>query len=132
MPSAQDGRVWGFNLGPGLGNQDKLTNSQPMYANTYTLLGQDSSAQVLSGGASNASPKANYLWYLLGIVLLLALLKYASEHEKSGMEPHLAGIGVWNFFVIGIMALLFLVAAKTVSSKWLTGIPGLHDIVQAA
>jgi hypothetical protein len=74
--------------------------------------------------------KVNPLYVLGGIFVLLVILKVGSEHEKSGMEPHLLGVGVWNFVVIGIMALLFLVAGKAILNKY--PIAGLTPIFNAA
>lgn len=39
-------------------------------------------------------------------------------------------IGLYNFVVIGLMALLFIVLMKVVTSRW--PIPGLTEVAQAA
>jgi len=39
-------------------------------------------------------------------------------------------IGLYNWIVIGIMALLFIVALKAVTTKW--HVPGLSEVAAAA
>lgn len=123
MPITQSGQVYAFGTGPGMQPQDML--SLP-----YDI--DDIANQNVTQAPANVPEvaKVNPLYILGGIVILLVLLKVGSQHEKSGMEPHLMGIGVWNFVVVGIMALLFLVAGKAILNKY--PVPGLTTIINAA
>lgn len=69
----------------------------------------------------------NPLWYLLAIVILLGVLKFAMEHEKSGLDPKIVGIGVANFVVIGVMATLWIAVEKIIVNKW--HVNGLTDLI---
>lgn len=76
------------------------------------------------------APKHSILWDLAAVVLLLVLLKFAIEHEKSGVDPAFVGIGVWNWVAVGLMAMTFLIIAKTLANKY--SIPGLTHLINAS
>jgi hypothetical protein len=123
MPITTSGEVYAFGAGPGMQPQDLLT------------VPRDFQEEIAGGGVPARvgeveTPKINPLYMLGAIVLLLVILKIASEHEKAGMETHLMGIGVWNFIVVGILALLFLVSSRAILNKY--PVSGLTQIVNAA
>lgn len=76
------------------------------------------------------APKTSILWDLAAIVLVIIALKFAVDHEKSGIEPAFVGIGVYNWVAVGLMAMVFLVVAKTLANKY--PVPGLSHIINAA
>ncbi len=123
MPITAQGDIYAFGAGPGMQPQDLLSIPADF-------------TDEIAGGANRApitqmeEPKINPLYMLGAIVLLLVILKIASEHEKAGMETHLMGIGVWNFLVVGILALLFLVAMRAIFNKY--PVSGITQIVNAA
>ena len=123
MPITTSGQTYAFGLGPGMQPQDILTTPQEFI-------------DEIAGGASPApitqpvQSKVNPLYMLGAVVLLLIILKIGSEHEKAGMETHLMGIGVWNFIVVGILALLFLVSSRAILNKY--PVQGLTTLVNAA
>ena len=123
MPITAQGDIYAFGVGPGMQPQDLLSTPQEFI-------------DEIAGGATPANvtqpaePKINPLYMLGAIVLLLVILKVGSEHEKAGMETHLMGIGVWNFIVVGILALLFLVSSRAILNKY--PVQGLTQIVNAA
>jgi hypothetical protein len=123
MPVTQSGQVYAFGTGPGMQPQDLLSVPDGFMDE---IAGTASPAQV----ASPTENKVNPLYVLGGIFLLLVLAKVGSEHEKSGMQPHLMGVGVWNFVVVGILAVLFLVSSKAILNKY--PVPGLTQVINAA
>ena len=121
-------------LGWGLQAQDLMTlpvNSLNPVA-TPALQAPDAAGNidVTATDQAAAPPRHNYLLVMLGIVVLLIVLKYASEHEKSGMQPSLVGIGLWNWIVVTIMAVLGLATAKTLVMKY--PVKGLTEVIGAA
>ena len=126
MSELQGGLVYGTNLNdPTLNNLlvnasrvNNVSVSAPVSAESITLPAATSTANV------------NYLWYLFGVLVLLAIMKYASEHEKRGFDPQFLGIGVWNFFSVGILAMLFLVTGKAIFNKY--PVPGVTGLFNAA
>jgi hypothetical protein len=123
MPITTAGDVYAFGVGPGMQPQDLLSTPQGYM-------------EEIAGGAASATiadpveSKINPLYMMGAVVLLLVLLKIGSEHEKAGMDTHLMGIGVWNFIVVGILALLFLVSSKAILNKY--PVSGLTQIVNAS
>jgi hypothetical protein len=123
MPITSQGKVYAFGTMAGMQPQDLLTVPGEYMDE---IAGNANPAQA----SMVETPRVNPLYVLGALVLLLVILKIASEHEKSGMEPHLMGIGVWNFIVVGILAVLFLVASKAILNKY--PVSGLTQIVNAA
>lgn len=74
-------------------------------------------------------PQVNYLWYILGIVGLLVALRYAGE-KSDDVQPTIAGVGIYNFFVVGIMSMLFLLTGKVIFNKW--RVKGVTELFNAA
>jgi hypothetical protein len=123
MPTTNSGMNVGVSFNPGLSSLSRLTGMPGLDVNHQ--LGADPSQAILTPTA----PQINYGWYLVGVIVLLVVLKYASQHERSEMQPALAGIGVWNFIVVGIMASLFIVVFKIGLNKY--PITGLTQIANA-
>lgn len=133
MPITTQGQVYPLQSIQGVGIAQALTI--PGNASSFISVGTPADSGVITPTVVPASsptvlPQANYVYYLLGIIVLLAVLKYASEHEKSDMDPRIAGIGMYNFVVIGIMAMLFNVSAKVIFAKY--PVKGISQIVGAA
>jgi hypothetical protein len=131
--TTQSGRVVPFQTyaarmgssGFGLANQDKLTQAPIGGRSFMSIPSNGVSADDVDG--LDVVPQVNYLWYILAIFLLLVALKYASQHERSGMQPAIAGIGVYNYIVIGIMSMLFIITAKVILNKY--QVKGLTTLV---
>ena len=130
MPAAQSGYVSPFNGMAGIGTDTEATLSSSFleYDSGGALIPEAGTPTTTDVVATQ--PKVSTLWYLASIVLLIVILKFAMEHEKSGMEPSFVGIGVYNFIAVGLMALLFIILAKLITNKW--QVPGLTHIVNAA
>lgn len=126
----QGAMVYPFDNRMGVGIQDRLTQSSTMSFGGVPLSGVDENAMFAATDKGGDEPKVNYLWFILGIVIILAILKYASEHEKAAMEPKIVGVGVYNWVVVGILAMLFMLVTKTILNKY--PIKGLTDIVNAS
>lgn len=125
MPVTNSGQLYAFGVQPGMDAQDFLSNPQGLLQP-----GSYSGERATTYAAATAEDQPNYLWYLLGIFILLVIAKIASEHEKSGMEPAFIGIGLFNFFVVGITAMLFLLLGKVIVNKWyLKGMTELFNAV---
>lgn len=127
MPVSRSGQLWPIGSGSGVRPQDRLTMGS--LASQYPDI-PDEGLTVNALADRADAPKINYLWYVLGIVIVLVALKYASEHERSGMDPKIAGIGVYNYVVIGTMAMLFIVTGKVILNKY--PVKGLTEIFNAA
>ena len=128
MPALQDGTVFAFGTMPGMTPQDYDSNEPSMqYDTDVSVTGSQPPNQPQ---AHVATPRANYVAYLIGIAVFLIVLKFASEHEKYGIDPKIGGIGAWNFVVFGIMAQLWFVGTKVIFNKW--QVKGITDIVNAA
>jgi hypothetical protein len=68
---------------------------------------------------STSSTGSNQVLYVFaGFFIFLLLLKYASEHEKAGMDPRILGIGVWNFVTVGTLAMFWFVLWKVIVNKY--------------
>jgi len=120
MPVDSAGRVYGLNASPGISTSSMLTMSNQ--GADYGVIGQESDsgdyATTTVNNASATLPPANYWAYLLAIFGVLVMLKFASEHEKSGLDPKIAGIGVYNFVVVGIMSSVFIISTKVILTKY--------------
>lgn len=129
MPVTQDGTIYAFDSFPGVGPQDILT--QAGFAGIDDTPGAATVVQTVqkqAQAAGGVTPKVNYLWYFLGIFVLLVGMKYAG-HKASGAQPQLAGVGVYNFVVIGVMAMLFILTGKVIFNKY--PIKGVTDLFNA-
>ncbi len=127
MAATQDGVVFAYGLGPGVNSQKSLTLPSMVQSDIgggiFGVTGDTSQSSSVSGGMST-------LWWLFGAVVLLIGVKFAVEHEKSPMQVHFASIGVYNYMVVGLMALLFIVPLKAILNKY--PIKGLTQFVNAA
>jgi hypothetical protein len=93
------------------------------------------------GNATNAGiqaasgPPPNVLPYIGGLIILLIILKYAMEHEKSGLDPKVLGINVANWITVTLLAIFGIVSAKAIvnRSSTTTGVVGgIKSIINAA
>lgn len=115
MPGLSNNTTVFYEDGPGMGALDLATMSDQGFD---AMPGTSVSASVSSNIAAQTGPTPNYLWYLFGVVVLLVVLKWASEHERSEMQVRLVGIGMWNFVATGLMAALFIFVAKVTLNKY--------------
>lgn len=77
------------------------------------------SPQVPATAANTVQPSGTtYVYWFVGFLLLLAVLKWASEHDKAEMELGDVRIGVWNIFITGVSAALFIFVAKVGVNKY--------------
>ena len=131
MPISQGGYVYPFDATGGMGDDVQATtvSDYGVFAGDNVNPSAGNTDAATFTNASTVTPKTSTLWYVAGIVILLVILKYGSEHEKSGLEPKIVGIGVWNFATVGIMAILFILVIKTILNKY--SVPGLTDIINA-
>lgn len=120
MAITTEGRPYALGAHYGNNIQDNLTLARATLPNSIPM----------QGDVSPAKEGPNRLWIVGAIVALIIILKYATEHEKAGMDTKLVGIGVWNFIAIGLMAMLFLVVMKTINNKY--PIVGLSDVINAS
>jgi hypothetical protein len=135
MPVNQQGQEYPLTAYPGYSLNDALTSSSG--ADLFVVPGTSADSQYLASptpvATSSTTPNiapANYAYYIVAIILLLGVLKFATEHEKSDMDPKFVGIGVYNFFAVGIMSMLFLVIGKVAFAKY--PVPGISQIIAAA
>jgi hypothetical protein len=128
MPTLADGRNWAFSTKPGTGIQDQLPNSAGSSA--YTRVVNGSLTNVSLDTSQEVANEPNKLWYLLAILALVIVLKFAMEHDKMGMEPSFIGIGVYNYLAIGLMSMLFIIPAKTLANIYY--VPGLSEVISLA
>jgi hypothetical protein len=130
MPVTTGGQAYAFDTSPGIRFQDQLTNAN---AGINMLMGDTQvDAQATAGVGTTSAKTSASIWITLVVVLgLLIVMKFSIEHEKSGMQPALMGIGIWNWVAVTIMATLGIVTEKALLNKW-NYIPGLTDYVNAA
>ena len=131
MALTQAGTVIPQSTGPGVGFLDQLTQADSFLTGTGTgTLQAAPAAPAKSPSAIKLPASASaYLGTLGAVLVLLLVLKFGMEHEKSGMEPHLLGIGVWNIMVVSIMAVLGISTTKIIVNKYAANYKPLVDIV---
>ena len=120
MPVSQDGSIYPLDAMGGIG-QDIFMMMPADYgvANGDSIEpAQLTTQQTAGSGQAAASPKTSYLWYIAAVVVLLVIIKFASEHEKSGMDPSFVGIGVYNFIAVTFMAILGIWIVKIIANKY--------------
>lgn len=128
----QAGQVYAVSGEPGIGYAQNLVN--PYFSSSFTT-GVEPSAGVVDPTTGTPTTHAipsptSYAYYFIGFIVLLAVMKYASEHEKAKMDPKILRIGVWNFFSVGILATFFIVGFKVILAKY--PVAGLSQIIGAA
>lgn len=120
-------------VGPGVGLLDMLTQGSSFMTGTGTgqLVASPAPAapSLAAAAAKVPASAAAYLGTLGAILVILLVLKFAMEHEKSGMEPHLLGIGMWNLVAVSTMAVLGIAGTKIIVNKYASGYKPLVDIV---
>lgn len=121
MPATNSGHAYAFDMTSGA---NALQNT---LASPENLIGKVSDGQNTDVEMTTKAPAVNYLWYIFGIFILLVVFKFASESSKTSINPSFMGVGLWNFFTVGIMATLFIVVEKTILNKY--RVTGLTDIV---
>jgi hypothetical protein len=127
MPITQQGTTYGINIGPGQGDDFNLTNPSLFLASQPGDAEADNTA---ISGAPNSQPSMSVIWYFAAVVLILVALNFAVEREGSRSQFHLVHIGVWNWIVITLMAVLGIIAVKTIFNKY--QVPGLTTLINAA
>ena len=63
---------------------------------------------------------------LLGMILLLAIFKFASEHDKLPFEPADMHIGPYNILAVGVTSVVFVTIFKVLSNRY--PVPGLVQL----
>lgn len=126
-------------LGPYMGQFSALTKmpldpgyGPPPNVNDGVAVVQGATPSA-SGGVNNAGPTAHVVpvtTYLFGLLVLLIGLKYLSEHEKAKMQVAVIGIGVWNWVVITLMAILGITVSKAIFNRY--PVRGITQIVNSA
>jgi hypothetical protein len=101
--------------------QNQATNGASW--NPYGGIGEQEDSFI------NDKPEINYLWYILGIFIMLVVFKFATEHEKANMDTHLLGIGMWNMVAVGLLASFFILIEKVAFNKFY--VKGLTEMVNA-
>jgi hypothetical protein len=81
MPNI-NGREYAFGVNNGAGNPQNLLTKAVWELDNPAATGYQEDTVL-----DNSEPKPNYIWYIFGIIVLLAIFKFASEHEKSGVDP---------------------------------------------
>lgn len=77
----------------------------------------------------------NLNWKMIGFIALVAvggwvLVKYlAGKAEGIVGTPATVKVGLYNFLIVGVMSILFIILAKYVTTKW--NVPGLTQAVHA-
>ena len=66
-----------------------------------------------------------FIWYL-GLILLLFLLKFLSEHESIPLNPAHLHIGGYDFLAVGVCSVIFIATFKLIMSKW--PVAGLSNV----
>lgn len=128
MAVLQGGQSVPLMLAPGVGTLNNTVRSSN-YAQFGTG-GGISASPANPGAVATVAPKVSTIWYFFAVILLLIGLKFAVEHERTKMDFSFAGIGVYNFIVITIMALLGIITFKVILNKW--QVPGLTDLINVA
>lgn len=60
---------------------------------------------------------------LVGMIILLIIFKYASEHEKVDLDPRDLHIGAYNIIAVGLASTIFIVVGKALTTRY--SVPGL-------
>lgn len=90
----------------------------------YTSNTGSSGASVVSTNPAVAASQnpvitASNPWItFVAIIVILCILKWAMEHEKSGMQPAFMGIGMYNFIAVTLMATLGILTEKAIVNKY--------------
>lgn len=105
-------------------------NPNPVYSSA-NVTGSSAAgyAQNSSGTqqTSTVAPATKVLTYMAAVFVLLLIIKYASEHERSGFNPAFLGVGFYNLVTVTLMAVLGLSASKVILNKYY--VPGLTELV---
>jgi uncharacterized oligopeptide transporter (OPT) family protein len=139
MPVSQGGYVYPLDAQGGIGD-DVMASMAASYGvptgdDIEPTQGVTDQATFGANTASVPTPKASYMWYIAAVVVVLLIIKFASEHEKSGIDPQFVGIGVYNFVAVTFMAVLGIWVVKIIANKYgsATGpTSGLTDLINAA
>jgi hypothetical protein len=88
---------------------------------------------ALSGtttGSPTSKNNPQTVYYLIAVLLILVALRYLTEHEKSRMDVHLVGIGVYNWLIVGLLAVTFEAASKAILNRYY--VKGVTELFNAA
>lgn len=91
---------------------------------------QDPTTGQYSGPLANQSFLGQPFAVWLGLLLVLFILKYYSEHPGSPLNPADIRISGYNVLGIGVAATVFIVICKVVFNK--IYIPGVTELFNAA
>ncbi len=117
----QDGTNLGQSFIPGTTPAQSITNG-------YSVSNSDGTSN--SGALQPTSaPSMAAIWYYFAIIVVIVALKWLIEHEKSGVQPAIVGISVYNWLAISLMSILGIVGFKVIVNKY--NIPGLQSLVNA-
>lgn len=86
-------------------------------------------AQGQPMSANGAGVSAGF-WGLIGVVAIIAALKYLSEHEATALNPSDIAITSTNWLIITLITIASIVGVKIVFN--LVHVPGLTELVNAA
>lgn len=116
MAQAKDGSTYGADVRYGSPTSRELTSAGGL----FDVFVGDRSMPQNPTTSPNAKPQVNFLYSFLAIFILLIIAKVASEHSRSDMKGNLSlmGIGVWNFLLVGVTSVLFILTAKAIGNKW--------------
>ena len=124
-----NGMTAGTNLSIYSSPTDQLLNSAGVDS---TQAGSPSNAPTAFTSTAAASSTSSIWGALLAVVVLVLVLKYAMQHEKSGMSPSFMGIGVYNFLAVGLMAELFIILSKVIVNKYSGKWPAMTTLINTA
>jgi hypothetical protein len=109
------------------GSYQSAIDSLSTVGGSSLLASTQTAASIPTSGTSVLGGVSPFLWIGV-VVVLLVIIKVAMEHEKSGLDPSILGVGTANFIVVGLMATLWIWFEKLIV-KW--PIPGFTQMVNA-
>ena len=65
---------------------------------------------------------------LIGMIILLVLLKFIGEHDKTAIKPAHISIGGYNLLAVTITAMIGITLMKLVFIRW--NVPGVSPLVK--
>jgi len=68
------------------------------------------------------------VWFI-GLFAFLGLAKWFGEHPKTPINPEHVHVGGYNFFTVGVIAIVFIAASKLILNRY--PVPGLYQVVNS-
>ena len=124
MPVTQSGIRYPFDLTPGQSGSMSLGTVDNVFG--YSGTSDNNTADVT---VTPTNSNMSSIWYFLLVAAILVVIKFLVEHEKSGVQPVIMGVGVYNFIVITLIAILGIAGFKVIFNKY--QVPGLTTLVNA-